>query len=194
MHLLLYTVAVLGLGAGLVVFSYLDRIYRELGRVTTGRTHANLDVFEAEIDPRLRMDRRQGNLTFSLLSHFWLVVVAVATARGVSFFVPGTLESLIEQLFLLAAEVSLGMHFIPYLLLTRTSSRWLVPLAPVIRAFVWIVWPLRMGLEVAISVAHLSEEEEPGAQQVQQDGIEALVEAAEEEGILEREEAHLRDS
>ena len=59
MPILLYTLAVLALIAGLTVFSYLDRIYRELGRVTTGRLHANLDVFEAEIEPRLGMDRSE---------------------------------------------------------------------------------------------------------------------------------------
>ena len=30
------------LGVGLVIFSYIDRIYRELGRVTTGRVREHL--------------------------------------------------------------------------------------------------------------------------------------------------------
>ncbi len=92
MAIFLYTLAVFALGAGLAVFSYLDRIYRELGRVTTGRVHANLDIFEAEIEPRLGMDRWRGALTFSLLAHLWLVVVAVDTARGFGF---GRLQRLV---------------------------------------------------------------------------------------------------
>jgi len=191
MAILLYTLAVFALGAGLAVFSYLDRIYRELGRVTTGRLHANLDIFEAEIEPRLGMNRWRGSLTFSLLAHLWLVVVAVDTARGVIFFVPGAWEALVQLLVFLALEVLLAMHFIPYLLLTRTTSRWLGPLVPVIRAFVWVVWPMRAVLELAISVAHISEEEEPGSAQAQQEGIEALVEAAQEEGILVGDQAEL---
>jgi CBS domain containing-hemolysin-like protein len=191
MPTLLYTLAVFALGAGLAVFSYLDRVYRELGRVTTGRVHSNLDSFEAEIEPRLGMDRWRGALTFSLLAHLWLVVVAVGTTRGVIFFVPGAWEAPVELLVFLPVEVLLAMHFIPYLLLTRTNSRWLGPLVPVIRAFVWIVWPLRAVLELAISVAHISEEEEPGAAQAQQEGIEALVEAAQEEGILAGDQAQL---
>src|SRR5712691_2350851 len=98
MPILFYSLAVLALNSGLAVFSYLDRIYRGLGRVTTGRVHANLDVFEAEIEPHLRMDRRRAALTFSLLSRMWLVVVAVETARGVIFFVPGAWETLVELL------------------------------------------------------------------------------------------------
>ncbi len=191
MPILLYTLAVVALGAGLVVFSYLDRIYRELGRVTTGRLHDNLDVFEAEIEPRLGMRRRRGALTFSLLAHLWLVVVAVETARGVIFFVPGAWEALSELVVFLVLEVLLAMHFIPYLLVTRTTGRWLVPLVPVVRGVVWVVWPMRAVLELAVSLAHISEEEEPGAVQAQQEGIEALVEAAQEEGILARDQAQL---
>ncbi len=190
LYTLLYTLAVFALGAGLAVFSYLDRIYRELGRVTTGRLHANLEVFEAEIEPRLGMDRRRGALTFSLLTHLWLVVVAVGTARGVIFFAVGAWQALVQLLVFLSLEVLLAMHFFPNLLL-RTTGRWLEPLVPVIRAFAWVVWPLREMLELAISLAHISEEEEPGAAQAQQEGIEALVEAAQEEGILERDQAQL---
>ena len=57
----LYVLGVAAMGVGLVVFSYLDRIYRELGRVTTGRVHANLEVFEAEVEPHfgLVVQRRE---------------------------------------------------------------------------------------------------------------------------------------
>lgn len=187
----LYTLGVVLLGAGLCVVSYLDRVYRELGRVTTGRIHANLDVFEAEVEPRVRMDRRQASLTFSLLAHLWLVLVAVVTARGVFLFVEETWKSLVEVTFFLTLEVVLGMHFVPYILLTRSTGRWLRPMLPVLRVLTWFVWPLRAGIELSVSLAHLSEETEPGSSQAAQEGIEALVEAAEEEGILRRDEAHL---
>lgn len=74
MVILLYTLGVLVLTAGLVVASYLDRIYRELGRVSTGRIHEHLDLFESEIEPRLKMDRGRGALAFSLLARLWLVL------------------------------------------------------------------------------------------------------------------------
>ncbi len=192
MHLWMpYLIAVLALGVGLAIFSYLDRAYRELGRVSTGPLHAHLDVFEAEIEPRLGMDRRRGNLTFSLIAHLWLALVAVVTALGISMFIANPLESLAHQMLYLTLEVVVGMHFVPYLLLTRTTGRWVGPLVPVVRAVVLLVTPLRAGYEVAVSLAHLTEAEEPGPQQAQQEGIEQLVEAAEEEGILEREQAHL---
>jgi len=191
MPVLLYSIAVVALGALLAVFSYLDRIYRELGRVAVGRLHANLDVFEAEIEPRLGMDRRRAAITFNLLAHLWLVFVAVVTARGVLFFVFSSAEALAQLLVFLTVEVLLAMHFIPYLLITRTSGRWLRHLMLPIRITVKLIWPLRAALEGLITLAHLSEDEPPNAAQAQQEGIEQLVEAAEEEGFLKRDQAEL---
>lgn len=191
MNILLYTLGVVALSAGLAVFSYLDRIYRELGRVNTGRLHANLDIFEAEIEPRLGLERRRAALSFSLLMHIWLVLVTLVTVRGVLFIVPGAWEALLELVVFLALAVLFAAHFVPYLLLTRATSRWLAPVVPVIRVFVWLVWPARALIELAVSLAHISEDEEPGAAQVQQEGIEQLVEAAEEEGILKRDQAEM---
>jgi putative hemolysin len=190
MPVLLFTLGVLGLTAGLVVFSYLDRVYRELGRVTTGRVHEHLDVFESEIEPRLGTDRRRSATSFSLLVRFWLALVAVETARGVSFFVPGTAESLAEMVFFLGAEVVVAMHLLPSILLARTSGRWLRPLVPVVRVFVALVWPVRTVLDFLVSLLRLSEERE-GDTRPEQQAIEALVEAATEEGILEQDEARL---
>jgi putative hemolysin len=184
-----YTLGILSLAAGLVVFAYLDRIYRELGRVTTGRIHAHLDIFEAEIEPRFQISRRRGSLAFSLITRLWLVLVAVLTARGVFFFVPRVSEEVIELTFFLVAEVVVGLHLIPSMLLVGTTGRWMIPLVPVLRAFVWIVWPIQAGIEFFVSLLHLSED--GGEHPPEQEALEALVEAAQEEGILEGDEAHL---
>jgi len=77
----LYGLGIAAMGVGLVVFSYLDRIYRELGRVTTGRVHSNLEVFEAEVEPLFGMDRQHAASAFRLLAALWLVLVTAETAR-----------------------------------------------------------------------------------------------------------------
>jgi putative hemolysin len=64
-------------------------------------------------------------------------------------------------------------------------------LALVIRAFLWIVWPFRVVLELAVSLAHISDDHLGDSSVTQQEGIEALVDAAEQEGILERDEAQM---
>ncbi len=189
----IYAFAVALLAAGLPVFSYLAITYRELGRVTTGRVHEHLDIFEAEIEPRFRMDRRRAGRSFRLLAHFWLAFLVLQTTRGVVYFVPGTWEAIFESSVFLCLEVVIAMHFLPEFLLVRTTGRWLIPLVPVIRVLMWLVWPFRAFLDLAGSLARISEPESGSSDghRAESEGIEALVEAAQEDGILERDEAEL---
>ena len=180
------------LAAGLPVFSYLALIYRELGRMTTGRVREHLEIFEAEIEPKLRINRRSGGRTFRILGHFLLAFLVLETTRGVVYFVPGKWESFVEFCVFLTLEVVIAMHFIPDTLLDRTTGRWLLPLLPIVRAGMWVVWPARVFLEGAESLARISEHEpEKTEEQRTEEGIEALVEAAEEEGIIHPEQGDL---
>jgi len=187
-----YVGSVLALAVGLPIFSYLTLIYRELGRMTTGRVHEHLEIFEAEIEPKLKINRRSGGRTFRILGHFWLAFVVLETTRGVVYLVPNRWEAALQFLVFLTLEVVIAMHFIPDILLYRTTGRWLVPLLPLIRAAMWLAWPIRVFLEGAESLARISEQEvERTEEQRTEEGIEALVEVAEEEGIIEPEQGDL---
>jgi len=189
---LLYALSVVLVGLTLPIFSYLTLIYRELGRMTTGRVHEHLDIFEAEIEPKLRIRRQSGGRTFRILGHFWLAFLVLETTRGVVYFVHGNWESFVEITVFVVLEVVFAMHFIPDMLLYRTTGRLLLPLLPLIRGAMWLVWPVRVFLEGAESLARISEHElEKSEEQRTEEGIEALVEVAEEEGIIEPEQGDL---
>ena len=188
----LFALGVVLLASFLPVYSYLALIYRELGRMTTGPIHEHLDIFEAEIEPKIGLNRRSAGRSFRILGHFWLAFLVLQTTRGVFYFVSGTWESVAELAAFIILEVVIAMHFIPDILLYRTSGRWLIPLLPLVRASLALVWPVRVFLEGAESLARISESEtEKTEEQRTEEGIEALVEAAEEEGIIEPEQADL---
>ena len=188
----LFALGVVLLASFLPVYSYLALIYRELGRMTTGPVHEHLDIFEAEIEPKLNINRRSGGRAFRILGHFWLAFLVLQTTRGVGIFVHGLRESAIELAAFIVLEVVIAMHFIPDILLYRTTGRWLIPLLPFVRASLVLVWPVRVFLEGAESLARISESDaEKTEEQRTEEGIEALVEAAEEEGIIEPEQADL---
>ena len=136
------------------------------------------------------MDRRQAAQIFSLLARLWLVLVAAVTARGVIFFVPGTWEAVIEMVFFLGAEVVVAMQFWPAVLMAALPGNWIAPLVPLVRFFVWIVWPIYFVVDLLVSVLHLSEDEQV-AQADDQQAIEALVDQATDEGIIEEDQARL---
>jgi putative hemolysin len=191
MMTLLYALAVAALGVGLVIFSYVDRIYRELGRVNKGRVREHLELFEAEIEPHFGLERARATTGFRLLANLWLVMVTAETARGVIVFVPGTWDALLQALVYVLVEVLLLSQFIPDFLLARTRGRWLQRLALIIRAFLWIVWPFRVLLELAGSLARISDDQHADDAAGQEEGIGALVDAAEHEGILDPGEAQM---
>jgi putative hemolysin len=189
LKLILYTLGVLLLTAGLPIFAYLDRVYRDINTITTGRIRDHLNAFETEIEPRFKIARRRLAFSFNLLARLWLVLVAAFTARGVIFFAPNTWQAAAEMIVFLGAEVVVLMQFLPPLLLAGVRGNWISPLVPVIRFFLWIVYPIEATLEAAVSLLHLSEEEQ--AAPTEEQSIEALVDAAAEEGIIEQDEARL---
>lgn len=192
MLLWMYIGGLVVLALGLPIFSYLTLIYREMGHMTTGRVNEHLDIFEAEIEPKLKINRRSGGRTFRILGHFWLAFVVLETTRAVVYLVPNRWEAGVQFLVFLSLEVVILMHFIPDMLLYRTTGRWLIPLLPLIRAAMWLVWPIRIFLEGAEVLARISEQEmERTEEQRTEEGIEALVEVAEEEGIIEPDQADL---
>ena len=190
MTILYYTLAVLVLTVGLVVVSYLDRVYREMGRVSTGRIRDHVTTFESDVEPRFRLDRTRAALAFSLLARLWLVFLAAITALAVNAAVPGRAEFAIEVVIFLAAEVMIAMQFLPFLLLASARGNWIAPLVPIVRLFLWLTWPFYSVLNLLASILRLSEEE-ASAPVTEQQAIEAFVDAATEEGIIEQDEARL---
>lgn len=189
MRAFLYTIGVLALTFGLPVFAYLDRVYRELGRVNVGRTHTHLETFETAIEPRFHMDRVRAAATFNLLARLWLVMIATMTAHGITAFVESTWQAAAEMVVFLGVEVVVLMQFVPWLLLAGAPGNWLRPFVPLVRVAVWIIWPVQSVLDLLVSVLHLTEPEATAPDNDQ--AIEAFVDAATEEGIIEREDARL---
>jgi len=181
---------VLVLCAVLTVVSYIDRVYLQLSRVTTGSLRDNLDIFEAEIEPRLKLERQSAALSFRLLSHLLLVVVTALTILVAARSADTILETVLQEMVLPVCEVFFFMHLIPYLLLTHSTGRWVGPVVPLLRLLSFLVWPVRTLLEAGVSVAHLHDEKQTEAEAAQE-SIEALVEAGESQGIIEPHDSQL---
>jgi putative hemolysin len=190
MAILVYLVGILALTAALIVAAYFDRVYRELGRTVSGHMHDHLEAFEAEIEPRLRIDRARAAMAFNLLARLWLVAVAAAIVAGVIRFEPDRWQTVLEIVLLLGAEVVVAMQLLPMMLLAGASGSWAHPLVPLVRLELWILWPILAAVDLTVSVLRISEEE-PGTPAAEHQAIEALVEAATEEGIIEQDDARL---
>jgi putative hemolysin len=188
---LLWTVGVVLLSVIVSIFAYLDRVYRELERVPTGRLRERLEVFEETIEPRLRFDRRTAASLASLATHLWLAALLAVTLTAVLQREPVAWRAVLELIFIIGTEIVVALHFVPSILLARSGTRWLLPLVPAIRASFVMASPLETAVSLGRLLAELKEEHEPDGESDQGEAIEAFVEAAQEEGLLEKDEARL---
>jgi putative hemolysin len=172
----------------LTISSYIARLYAESGKFLPGEFQENIDVWEAKVEPRLGLNRERITLSAAVLSQ--LSLAGLALFFGVLLFAGNARPSVpeIAQAVLGAILVIvLFNQFLPFVFFTRTTGAWLVGLTPVIRILLWTVLPISLMLAFLLSVAALAQPRQ-GADEVEDQSeaaVEALIESAQEEGIIE---------
>lgn len=191
MMMLLWVLGVLALIVMVSIFAYLDRVYRELERAVGGALRERLDAFEATFEPRLGFERRTAASLASLVTHLWLAALLAVTLVAVMRHEPVVWHAVVELIFVIGTEIVVALHFVPSILLARSRTRWLLPLVPGIRFCFIVASPLETVVSLGKLLAELKEEHEPDGEPDQDEALEALMEAARGEGLLERDEAKL---
>ena len=168
--------------------SYVCRVYAEFGKILSRHEQENLDAWEERIEPHLGLAREHAGLCASVLQQFALGGIAlefgaVLFDRPLHMGPPNAAE--VGQAVLgVVLVVALCNHVLPSLLFNRTSGRWPQRLLWPICALLWAVTPITVFLRLFLSVATLAEQP-AGTQEEPAADVEALIEAGEEEGILE---------
>src|SRR5579863_3089400 len=168
--------------------SYISHVYAEFGKILSREVQENLDAWEEKIEPHLGLTREHAAISAAILQQLALGVIAlefgaVLFDRGPHMGRPTYLE--VGQAVLgVVLVVAFCNQVIPWLLFERTKGRWAVRLMWVIRLLLWVMTPITVVIRFFFSVVDLAEEtakdqEEGGV------NVEALLEAGEEEGILE---------
>ena len=153
MEMLFYTLGVLLLTLGLIVASYLDRVYRDLDGSPRA---ASTNIFRPSNRKSKFGSEWSATAPRSRLPYWrdlWLVVVATVIALGVVFFVPGIWEPLWKLVLLLGLEVVIAMQLLPMLLLAGARGNWVSPLVPIVRLFLWLIWPINVAIDLVASVS-----------------------------------------
>ncbi|MFP5210026.1 MAG: hemolysin family protein [Acidobacteriota bacterium] len=174
--------------------SYISRIYSEFGKILPREAQENLEAWEEGIEPQLGLTREQAAISAAVLEQLVLGVMAlgfgaVLFARAPHAGRPTLLE--IAQAFLAVGLVVVFCNqLLPALLINRTRGRWARHIIWVIRLLLWIVTPITVFVRFFFSVATLAEEPS-GPKEESAIDVEALIEAGEEEGILEQSDSDL---
>jgi len=168
----------------LTLVSYVDRVYSEIGKFLSRDFQANIDVFEKEVEPRLGVDRTRSALSMALLAQ--LTTAAIAMLLGFVVFREGEwhVEEVLQASLSLILIVILCNRFLPFVFFSRTQGRWLIHWTRLLQILIYIMLPVTLILGFLQSVAALTKEHAEEQPDSQAEAVDALIEAGQEEGIL----------
>jgi len=174
--------------------SYIRRIYAEYGKILSREEQDNLDSWEEEVEPHLGLDRDHAALCATLLEQLALSLIALGFGatlfdRAPQMGRPSAVE--VAQAVLGLVLVNLfANQLVPAFLFNRTEGKWAADLLWPIRILLWFMTPITVPIRFFFSVVALAEE--PTADEEENSAnVEALIEAGEEEGILEQSDSDL---
>jgi CBS domain containing-hemolysin-like protein len=174
--------------------SYISRVYAEFGKILTHEIEENLDAWEELVEPQLGLTREHAGLCAAVLQQLTLAVIvlqfgAVLFDRGPLFDRP-TWAEFTQALLGVVLVVVFCNQILPSLLFNRTRGRWAGNLVWPIRLLLWLMSPITVFVRFFFSVASLAETPASDEEEAAVD-VEALLEAGEEEGILEENDIDL---
>jgi len=158
------------------------------------RDLAALQFFKETLEGRIGVKGDDGVLAFSLIKHTLVVLLGVcflATRTGDS----QPWQNLFEAALFAWLTMLISTYVLAQVLYRKTSGRWLLPLAPILRLCALLVRPLTAILSFFQSLVELSETAQASEEGLGSSGdIEALISAGEEEGIIEKDDRRLIES
>lgn len=180
----------------LALASYVDRVYSEMGKFLAREYQDNIDSWEELIEPRLRLGRESIALSASVLRQ--LSLAAMALFWGLHLYqvssglieIPsgGAVARAVAELILL---ILIFDRLIPQILFTRTRGLWVKRITLLLQTFFYLILPITIVLQLLLSIAALAEPEDKTEEERPSEAMEALLEAGEEEGILEESDREL---
>jgi putative hemolysin len=179
----------------LTLSSYIARLYAETGKFLSGEFQENIDVWELKVEPRFGLSRDRIALSAAVLTQFSLA--SLALYFGVLLFAANsgsrpTAAEVAQAVLGVVLVIVIFNQFLPFVFFTRTTGFWVVRLAPVIRILFYLILPVTLLLSFLLSIAALAEPR-PGdpEEDTSEAAVEALIEAGEEEGIIEESDRDL---
>ncbi len=178
----------------LTLVSYVDRLYQEIGKFLSRDFQDNIDAFEQVVEPRLGVTRARAALSMAILPQ--LVMAAIAMIVGFSVFRDRawTISEVLEATLSLVLVIILFNRFLPFVFFSRTNGRWLAHWAMLLRGLIYLIMPVTLVLGFCQSVASLTHEHAEAQPETPSEAVDALIEAGQEEGIIQEGDRELIQS
>lgn len=178
-----------------VIASYVERLYMEMGRFLAREYQENIDAWEQHIEPRMWLKRGLLQLCAALLVQISFAALLLMMAWPALVHIMVTPEDMAAELAQTALAVVLLIvifnQLLPFMLFSRTKGMWLRRWRYVLIPFLYLMVPVALILQFLISIASLAESHAEDHGEDEAEAVEALIEAGEEEGILDESDREL---
>lgn len=169
--------------AVLALASYADRVYSEMGKFLAREYQENLDAWTRYVEPAIKLSRDNIALSAWALRGTSIGVLGMLFGqqllrKGLRF--GSVLETLAELIFV----ILLCDRLIPEMFFARTTGMWAARLRFLYLLLFYVALPVTLGTSLLLSIASLAEPDEEKAPEATE-AVDALLEAGQEEGILE---------
>jgi putative hemolysin len=187
-------VALLLLVGLLTLVSYLDRVYTEIGKFLSREFQDNIDSFEQSVEPRLGVSRERAAISMAVLAQ--LTTAAIAMMIGFIVFRDRAWSAaeILQATLSLVLIIVVFNRFLPFVFFSRTKGLWLGRWTMTLRILIYLVLPVTLVLGFLRSVTALTREHSDQVPETQSEAVDALIEAGQEEGILDESNRELIQS
>jgi putative hemolysin len=169
----------------LALVSYVDRLYHEMGKFLSREFQENIDAYEQSVEPRLGFTRDRASLSVAVLVQICMATIGVLIGyllfRDSGWVALDLFQAAVSLIFIIV----IFNRLLPHIFFVRTKGEWLAKFVPVLRILIYLAVPVTMILGFALSVATLSKEHAEKEPEHPSEAVDALIEAGQEEGILE---------
>ncbi len=185
-----FSVSVFLLLCLLAIAAYVDRIYFEMGKFLSREYTENIDAWERWVEPKLRLSRESSAMSASVLRQIALGALTFLLAIRLQGRLGHTTTEIARTVFELLLVLLIFDRLIPQIFFTKTRGQWIAHIAIVIQALFYLVLPVTLTIGLLLSIAGLAEPEAEEPEH-QHEAMDALLEAGEEEGVLDEEDREL---
>jgi putative hemolysin len=169
----------------LTLVSYVERLYTEIGKFLSREFQDNIDAFEHDVEPRLRVSRARAALSMAVLTQMTTAAIAMLVGFTVFRDRAWSIYEILQATLTLVLIVIVCNQFLPFVFFSRTKGQWLISWTPFLRVLIYLVLPVTLVLGFLQSVAALTKGHSDEQPETQAEAVDALIEAGQEEGILD---------
>jgi CBS domain containing-hemolysin-like protein len=161
-----------------------DRVYQEIGKFLSREFQDNIDVFEQKIEPLLGVSRGRAAISMAVLTQLTMASIALLIGFIVFTDQRWSIYEILQATISLLLIVIFCNRFLPFIFFTRTRGQWLVRWIPLLRVLIYLMLPVTVVLGFLKSVVSLTRQN-PDQPESAAEAVDALIEAGQEEGIIQ---------